>query len=72
MNKFTVGYCPNISEKAEKIIIENITPSMTSLEGDSNQYNLDFIRTEIIDLFSEEDKKELSILHDEGIDYIEF
>ena len=72
MTKFIVGYCPNISEKAEKIIIENITPSMTSLEGDSNQYNLDFIRTEIIDLFSEEDKKELSILHDEGIDYIEF
>jgi hypothetical protein len=72
MNKFTVGYCPNISEEAEKIIIENITPSMTSLEGDSNQYCLDFIKSDIFELLSEEDQKAIQLLINENIDYIEF
>jgi len=72
MTKFTVGYCPNISEEAEKIIIENITPSMTSLEGDSNQYSLDFIMTDVFELFTAEDKLQLTLLTNENIDYIEF
>ena len=72
MTKFIVGYCPNISEEAEKIIIENITPSMTSLEGDSNQYCLDFIRRDIFELLSEEDQKAIQVLINDAVDYIEF
>jgi len=72
MNTFKVAYCPPISENAEKIISENITPSMVSIEGDSNQYCLDFIKSDIIDLLEQKDQDAINLLIDEKVDYIEF
>jgi hypothetical protein len=71
MNKFIVEYCPNISEKAEKIIIENITPSMSSIDGDSHQYCLDFIISDILNDLPKEDQDTILILKSENVDYIE-
>jgi len=72
MGKFIVEYCPNISEQAEKIIIENVTPSMTSSDGDSHQYSLDFIMTDVFEQFESEDKLQLTLLTNQNVDYIEF
>ena len=52
MGRIIIEYLPDISEKAEKIISEKITPAMTSYEGDSNQYNLLDILADIISMFS--------------------
>ena len=72
MSKFIVEYCPNISEQAEKIIIENITPSMSSTEGDSHQYNLDVILYNLFRELSVDDKIVLQTLSADKVDYIEF
>jgi hypothetical protein len=71
MGRIIIEYLPDISEEAEKIISENITPAMTSYEGDSNQYNLLDILADIISMFSKEDQDVLKKLKSEGVDYIE-
>lgn len=72
MTTFIVAYCPPISEEAEQIIIENITPSMVSSDGDSNQYCVDFIKSDIIDLFTQEDQDAIHMIADAGVEYLEF
>lgn len=72
MSRFIVEYCPNISEKAEEIIKNNITPSMVSIEGDSGQYSLDYISSEILGDLPKEDAEVIDNLLLAGVDYIEF
>lgn len=72
MSIFKVAYCPLISEEAEKTIDENITPSMISIDGDSKQYCLDFIKSDIFDLLNQKDQLVIDSLIDEKVDYIEF
>jgi hypothetical protein len=72
MGRLVIEYLPGISEKAEEIIVANITPSMSSYEGDSHQYCLDPILSNILDLFPEEDRNILVALSEDGVDYIEF
>ena len=72
MSRFTVDYCPAISEKAEKIISENITPSMLSYEQDSSQYSLDQIAADVLELLSDEDQSVINKLIDEKVAFIEF
>lgn len=40
--RFTVEYNPSLSKHAERFIQSEITPSMTSYDGDSSQYPIDF------------------------------
>ncbi len=41
--RFSVEYNPSISKNAERLIRAEITPSMTSEDGDSSQYPIDFV-----------------------------
>jgi hypothetical protein len=72
MSIFTVSYCPDISEEAENIIKDNITPSMVSQEGDSGQYCISHILSEIKEQLSEKDAEAISLLSDANVAYIEF
>lgn len=70
--KYTVEYFPPISEEGEKIIKENVNPSMTSEDGDGLYY-LDLImENDVKELLPKEDVNLLEILmNTEHIDYIE-
>jgi hypothetical protein len=72
MGRLVIEYLPGISEKAEEIISENITPSMSSYEGDSHQYCLDHILSDISGLLPAADRVLLETLIDDGVSYIEF
>lgn len=72
MSRFIVEYGPNLSSEAKSLIRNNITPSMTSEDGDSSQYNIDFV---LADLFRElpvEDKIVIQALSADSVEYLEF
>lgn len=72
MSRFIVEYNPNLSSEAKSLIRNNITPSMTSEDGDSSQYNIDFV---LADLFRElpvEDKIVIQALSADNVEYLEF
>lgn len=73
--RFTVEYNPNISKHAERFIQSEITPSMTSDDGDSSQYPIDFVleslEQEKDELFGQ-DIKYLRGLSEDDVAYIEF
>ena len=50
MSRIIVEYDPDLSGEAKELIRNNITPSMTSNDGDSSQYNINFV---LADLFRE-------------------
>lgn len=73
--RFSVEYNPSISKNAERLIRAEITPSMTSEDGDSSQYPIDFVLESL-----EEDNQDgvfnqdiayLKQLSDEDVAYIE-
>jgi BioD-like phosphotransacetylase family protein len=73
--RFSVEYKPIISKNAERLIRAEITPSMTSEDGDSSQYPIDFVLESL-----EEDNQDgvfnqdityLKQLSDEDVAYIE-
>lgn len=70
--RIIVEYCPNISKKAERIIRDNITPSMISNDETSCQYEITMCLEELIEDVHVEDFKTISSLMDEGVSYIEF
>lgn len=72
MARFQVEYIPRLSTKGFDLIEENITPSMTSIDGESNQYNIDIILSDLLKELSSEDRKLLQILQVDNVDYIEF
>jgi hypothetical protein len=72
MDIFTVSYCPEISEEGENIIKDNITPSMVSQEGDTGQYCISHILSEIKEKLSEKDAAAIVLLKDANVSYIEF
>lgn len=72
MARFQVEYIPRLSVKGFDLIEENITPSMTSIDGESNQYNIDIILSDLLKELSSEDRKLLQILQVDNVDYIEF
>ena len=74
--RFSVEYNPSISKYAERLIRAEITPSMTSEDGDSSQYPIDFVLESL-----EEDNQDgvfnqdiayLKQIADEDVAYIEF
>lgn len=73
--RFSVEYNPSISKNAERLIRAEITPSMTSEDGDSSQFPIDFVLESL-----EEDNQDgvftkdieyLKNLLDEDVAYIE-
>lgn len=71
MSRILIEYAPSISEKSQSIIEENITPSMTSQDGETSQYCVDFILSDIINLPAK-DIKLIKELQSEGVEYLEF
>lgn len=72
MARFQVEYIPRLSTKGFDLIEENINPSMTSIDGESNQYSIDIILSDLLKELSSEDRKLLQILQVDNVDYIEF
>ncbi len=73
--RFSVEYNPSISKHAERLIKQSITPSMTSEDGDSSQYPIDFVVDTLFDenqdgVFTQ-DIEYLKRLLDEEVSYIE-
>jgi len=71
MSRILIEYAPSISEKSQIIIEENITPSMTSQDGETSQYCVDFILSDINNLPAK-DIKLIKELQSEGVEYLEF
>jgi hypothetical protein len=73
--RFSVEYNPSISKNAERLIRAEITPSMTSEDGDSSQYPIDFVleslEAENQDEMFNQDIAYLKQLSDEDVAYIE-
>lgn len=68
---YKVEYCPELSEEAEKIIRDAITPSMISPDGDTELFHLESLMLELANKLPEADEKTLNVLLTLAIDYIE-
>jgi hypothetical protein len=75
MSRIVVEYNPAISVETEKLIRDNITPSMVSNDETSCQYEISMVA----DLLIKEDElvnvKDLHYINDlinEGVSYLEF
>ena len=71
MNRILIEYNPNLSAIGTKTIENAITPSMSSNDGSSHQYDIDMVaeclkENNLIDDLSTIDK-----LREEGVHYIE-
>lgn len=66
---FKVAYNPEISSTNKKLIKTEITPSMTSQDGDSDQYPIDMV-IELLEQF-EDKEKDINYLKELNVDYIE-
>lgn len=73
MSRILIEYLPPISEKGMEIIQENISPSMTSSDGESNQYDLDIVLKDIGHELPHNDQEYLGGIHNEDVpvEYIE-
>lgn len=72
MSRIIIEYNPNLTAIAQQTIEEFVTPSMTSNDDSSNQYDIDMVAETL-----EENKliKDLSLvnqLREENVNYIEF
>ena len=72
MSIILIEYNPPLSAIGTKLIEDNITPSMTSNDDASNQYDIDMIA----ELFKEnnivDDLTLINQYRDENVNYIEF
>ena len=73
--RFSVEYNPPITKHAERFIQSAITPSMTSDDGDTSQYPIDFciesLEEENQDGVFKHDLSYLKLLLEENVAYIE-
>jgi hypothetical protein len=73
--RFSVEYNPPITKHAERFIQSEITPSMTSDDGDSSQYPIDICMEELEkenqDGVFKHDISYLKLLLEENVAYIE-
>jgi hypothetical protein len=72
MSRIIVEYEPDLSGKAKELIKNKCTPSMTSNDGDSNQYNIDYILAYLFRELSVEDKIVIQALSADNVEYLEF
>ncbi len=72
MSRILIEYDPALSDEAKNIIRDIVSPSMISSDGDSHQYNVDFIVADAFEKLPEEDKVLLQTLVADNVEYIEF
>lgn len=72
MSRILIEYDPKLSAIGQKIIEENVTPSMTSNDGSSNHYAIDIVAETLKSNNLIGDLTEIDILRGEGVSYIEF
>jgi hypothetical protein len=72
MSRIIVEYNPPLSEVAQKIIREDVTPSMISEDESSCQYAIEMCIDSLDDDLNEDDFILLKELEGEGVHYIEF
>jgi hypothetical protein len=71
-NILKVCYNPPLSNKSISEILTYASPSMTSIDGDTNQYNIGFLLAGLEEWdFNPEDVEILKELQEQEIDYIE-
>jgi hypothetical protein len=77
MSRIIIEYNPELSLKAQKIIQDEVSPSMVSNDEDSCQYEISMVSECLHDLFYQgvrikSDLKLITKLIDEGVSFIEF
>jgi len=72
MSRIIVEYNPDLSGEAKELIRNKCTPSMTSNDGDSNQYNIDYILAYLFRKLPVEDKIIIQALSADNVEYLEF
>lgn len=71
MSRIIVEYDPDLSGEAKELIRNNITPSMTSNDGDTSQYNIDFVLANLFRELPVEDKIIIQALSADNVEYLE-
>lgn len=66
-----VGYNPKISHKAMQTIRNDVTYSMTSHDGSTEQYAIDFC-IETLKTYGSKYKEDIKYLEESTVDFIEF
>lgn len=75
MSRIVVEYNPPISHDTQKVIREEVTPSMVSNDEKSCQYEISAVADVLIDLEELGNTKDLFLINDlinQGVHYIEF
>lgn len=72
MSRIIVEYNPTISVESQKLIRDNITPSMVSNDETSCQYDISMVADLILDFDHTKDVHYINDLINEGVHYIEF
>lgn len=72
MSRIIIEYNPNLSAIGTKTIEETITPSMTSNDGSSNQYDIDMVAESLEENNLIDDLSLINQFREEGVHYIEF
>lgn len=72
MSRILIEYCPEISEEAMKCIACDVTPSMSSNDGDSHQYDIDMVAECLEENNLIDDLSTVNQLREENVNYIEF
>ena len=72
MSRIVVEYNPPLSRVAQKIIREDVTPSMISNDETSCQYAIEQCIDALDEDLNEEDFVLLTELEGEGVHYVEF
>lgn len=75
MSRIVVEYNPPISRETQKVIREEVTPSMISNDETSCQYEISAVADVLYDLDDLGNTKDLFLINDlinQGVHYIEF
>lgn len=75
MSRVVVEYNPPISHETQKVIREEVTPSMISNDETSCQYEITAVADVLIELEELGNTKDLFLINDlinQGVHYIEF
>lgn len=80
MSRIIVEYNPPLSERVQKIIRNEVTPSMVSNDETSCQYDISIVDQSLSEVFDqgmedmeiEDDLRLISELIEEGVHYLEF
>lgn len=71
MSRILIEYNPNLSAIGNKTIEDNITPSMSSNDSSSHQYDIDMVAECLEENNLIDDLSTINQLREEGVHYIE-